>query len=86
MANFSFSDKHFTNGAFSREVFITYNNIIITLNKDKSGNWILFLYVLKSVFDSEKYIMDIHISEKIALNIIKEAKEYQAFLYENQIY
>lgn len=84
MADFYFSDKSYSFGPWSREVRIKVNNILLLLCKD--GNiWNCYFYDLRKQ-DGEQYIIDISISNDTAAKIIKEAQEYQEYLYESNSY
>ena len=81
MPAFYFSDKTYYYGDITREVRIQVNNIlnVITLEKH-SDYWCIHFYNLKKD-EPNQYIWSINISNKLALNIIKEAKEYQDYIY-----
>ena len=85
MLNFYFWDKSYSQGCCRREVTIKVNDIITVLTQESDYNWKIYFYDSR-FSDLEKYIVDYSISENLALNIIKEAKEYQSFLYDRSSY
>ena len=82
MRNFYFSDKSWANDSH-REARIEVNNICVILLRDKEF-WNCYFYDLRKP-DGKQYIMDINISNALALKII-EAKEYQNFYYASNSY
>lgn len=83
MRDFYFSDKSWANDDH-REVRIEVNTVAIILLRDNEY-WNCYFYDLRKP-DGEQYIMDINISNALALRIIEEAKEYQAFYYARNSY
>lgn len=87
MLNFYFWDRVYSFGPYKREATIKVNNIIVVLTLEKENNWRMYFYNKnKSSEDNDGYIIDYSISEKLALKIINEAKEYQSFLYDSNSY
>lgn len=87
MLNFYFWDRAYSFGPYKRESAIKVNNITVVLTLEKENNWRIYFYnENKSSKDNDGYIVDYSISEKLALKIINEAKEYQSFLYDSNSY
>ena len=83
MSNFYFSDKSYCYGDIIREVRIQVGNILNVITLEKNANyWCIHFYNLKKN-EPNQYIWSVNISSDLALNIIKEAKEYKEYKYSN---
>lgn len=81
MPVFYFTDRTYSYGDITREVRIQVNNILIVITLEKNSDyWCIHFYNLKKD-EPNQYIWSTNISNKLALNIIKEAKEYQDYIY-----
>lgn len=81
MAKFSFSDRSYSSGPFIREIRIIYGKILLSITQDRNdSSWDLFFYDISQI-DGSQYLCDYKISPDLANKIIKEASEYQDYLY-----
>lgn len=74
---FYFKDKTYCNSYIVREVIIKVNSINLVMTLCNDFKWQMFLY------KNEKYVHKYDVTDKIVNKLIKEAKEYQQFLYES---
>ena len=83
MPNFCLSDKSYIYGDILREVRIQVNNILVVMTLEKYNDiWGVHFYNFKKD-EPNQYIISTNISQELAFKIIKEAREYQNYLYGN---